>query len=498
MVSKELMREKIAKAQAAIEKSRGQVGNAPMRNRYHFMGEAGWINDPNGLVHFKGKYHFFYQHNPYSAFWGSMHWGHAVSDDLVHWEYLPIALAPSEDYDDCEEGGCFSGSAIEHDGKLFLFYTSTMVRDGVSVQTQSVAWSWDGVEFEKYALNPVILPHEGVDSDQFRDPKVWKHGDSFYLICGARKEGRGLAIVYKSDNLLDWTLLNEINLGRGEWGSMWECPDFFPLGGRHVLTFSPISPTWHTAVWFVGDFDYERGVFTPITYGDVDYGFDCYAPQSFLAPDGRRLCVCWANGWQWMPLWKDWGPTYKEGWCGSFNLTREVRLENDNKLQFVPVRELGLLRQDATRLGPFEIGEAPVPLKAGDGVAFEMKFAIDLKNSDCREVVLELRAGGGLSTICVFDLKASVLTVDRSGGDGWSRGRSAAPLDLRGRRTLDVHVFSDQSILEVFSCSYRSNIADNIFAPDGADGIAISAREGTAAITSYEAYGMGNVFRGDK
>lgn len=123
-MSNELMQQKIEKAQRWIDCRKQVVKDGNMRQHYHFMAQAGWINDPNGLIYFKGKYHFFYQCNPYEGFWGSIYWGHAVSDDMLHWEYLPLALAPSEVYDEHPRGGCFSGSAIEHDGRLFLMYTA--------------------------------------------------------------------------------------------------------------------------------------------------------------------------------------------------------------------------------------------------------------------------------------------------------------------------------------------------------------------------------------
>ena len=161
-MSKELMIERIEKAQKEIEAKRETVQQGKFRQDYHFMAETGWINDPNGLIYFKGKYHFFYQYNPYSGFWDCMHWGHAVSEDMIHWEYLPLALAPSEVYDDHLKGGCFSGSAIEHDGKLFLIYTGTCNNGNGFEQAQCIAYSEDGIHFEKYEGNPVITAPEGV------------------------------------------------------------------------------------------------------------------------------------------------------------------------------------------------------------------------------------------------------------------------------------------------------------------------------------------------
>lgn len=140
-MSKKLMQEKIEKAQEEIDSKKELVKQGRMRQNYHFMAQTGWINDPNGLIYYKGRYHLFFQYNPYYGFWDYMHWGHAVSEDLVHWEYLPLALAPSESYDDHMRGGCFSGSAIEHDGKLFLMYTGTKNDGNGFEQSQCIAYS---------------------------------------------------------------------------------------------------------------------------------------------------------------------------------------------------------------------------------------------------------------------------------------------------------------------------------------------------------------------
>ena len=205
------------------------------------MPQAGWMNDPNGLICFRGKYHFFYQCNPYGAFWDCMYWGHAVSEDLVHWEYLPLALAPSESYDDYPKGGCFSGSAVVYEDKLFLMYTGTANNGSGVEQTQCIAYSEDGIHFEKYKGNPVLRAPKGIKADCFRDPKVWKHGGTYYMVCGASRDNKGLALLYRSKDMLHWSFFNVLAESRGEWGFMWECPDFFQAGDQYVLTFSPMG-----------------------------------------------------------------------------------------------------------------------------------------------------------------------------------------------------------------------------------------------------------------
>ena len=493
-MSRERMLENIAHAQAAIDREKEIIRNGKMRQRYHFMSQTGWLNDPNGVIYYRGKYHVFFQNNPYYGFWDYIHWGHAVSEDMVHWEYLPLALAPSESYDDHMRGGCFSGSAIEHDGKLFLMYTGCANHGDGFVQTQCIAWSEDGIHFEKYEGNPVLLPPEGVSPDQFRDPKIWKHDGIFYMVCGASRAGRGQALLYRSKDIFHWEFVSILAESRGEWGYMWECPDFYLLGDRYVLTVSPMGAGEHTSVYFVGDFDYETGRFSPYTANEMDWGMDYYAPQSLLAPDGRRIIVSWANEWEWMPFWKDWGPTYREGWCGFYNIPREVRLMENGTLQFVPIKELEMLRKDGVQKDCITVDGEEKALLAGDGISFEMKMEIDLQESDAKRLESNLRCGEGKKTVCILDFEKGQMTVDRNQSDGWSRDISRSLLFLKGRKSLDLHIFSDQSSIEIFADQYQNNHSNNIYAGDAQNQITVKAYGGKAVIRKYESYQMEECF----
>lgn len=487
-MSKKLMQQNIEKAQYEIDSKKNIIKNEKMRQHYHFMAQTGWLNDPNGLIYFRGKYHFFFQYNPYSGFWDSMHWGHAVSDDMLHWEYLPLALAPSETYDNHLRGGCFSGSAIEHDGKLFLMFTGTTNEGKGFEQTQCIAYSEDGIHFEKYEGNPVLTAPEGIPTDRFRDPKVWKHEDTYYMVCGASRDNKGQALLYRSKDMFHWTFFNVLAESRGEWGYMWECPDFYPMGDKYVLTFSPMGAGEHTAVYLVGDFDYETGKFNYHVNGEIDWGFDYYAPQSFLAPDGRRIIVGWANEWEWMPSWKDWGPTYKEGWCGSFNIPREVRMMEDGTLQFLPIAEVETMRENQKQKDVLVVTEKETELTAGDGVCFELKLKIDLEKTDADKLELDLRCGEGRKTVCLFDFKKAEMSVDRNEADGWSKGISRSVMYLKGKKELDVHILSDQSSLEIFTDQYQNNHSNNIFAGDVQNQLKIRAYGGSVIIKDIETY----------
>ena len=258
------------------------------RLMHHFEPKKGWINDPNGLCFFGGKYHAFFQHYPFEAKWGPMHWGHAVSEDLVSWEELPIALYPDMPYEN--GGGCFSGSALEKDGVLYLMYTSVSKEHG---QTQSIAVSRDGLNFEKLPENPVI-PQSPLDSENrdFRDPKIFPYGDGYRMVCGAGQGGMGYVLLFCSPDLLHWEYAGKL-FESDQFGAVPECPDFFPLGDKWVLLFSRMDT--RSAQFIVGEFD---GIhFTPESYQQPECGTDFYAPQTYLDGKGRRLMIGWLYNW---------------------------------------------------------------------------------------------------------------------------------------------------------------------------------------------------------
>ena len=318
----------------AYEEEKEALIRAGDRPAFHLSTRVGWLNDPNGLSWFNGQYHLFYQYYPYDSHWGPMHWGHAVSKDLLHWEYLPAALAPDRPYD---HDGCFSGSAVElPDGRHLLMYTGVAkeVQPGGElrdIQTQNLAFG-DGVNYEKYAGNPVItaadLPAGGSRFD-FRDPKLWREPDGSFrvLIANDAAEGGGQMLLYRSADALRWELVGPLAENRGRIGRMWECPDFFPLDGRHVLLASaqdmlPKGFEYHNGngtFYMLGDFDPETEAFTPDCDYAVDYGIDFYAPQTVLTPDGRRVMIGWMQNWDTCNL-----HTRSRPWFGQMSLPREL------------------------------------------------------------------------------------------------------------------------------------------------------------------------------
>ncbi|MDE7158640.1 MAG: glycoside hydrolase family 32 protein, partial [Clostridiales bacterium] len=204
------------------------------RHTYHAMPPIGWMNDPNGVIYAFGKYHLFYQFYPYGASWDSMHWGHYTTRDFIHWRLEPTALAPDGKYD---RDGCFSGTSIVKDNKLYLMYTSVLA----DIQTQSLAVSSDGVKFEK--IGKVIassqLPQDALRTE-FRDPKVFLRNGVYYALMGSRTmNGEGQILLYRSNDLLQWEFVNVVRRDKLTTRGIYECPDLFELDGKDGIIASP-------------------------------------------------------------------------------------------------------------------------------------------------------------------------------------------------------------------------------------------------------------------
>lgn len=301
-----------------------------LRPKFHITGEKGWINDPNGLIFFQNKYHAFFQYYPHDVHWGPMHWGHVISEDLTHWNRLPIGLYPGGDG---EENGCFSGSAIVWQDKLWVLYTGfTENQGGESIrQLQCLASSEDGVHFKKHGvvIGEKDLP-EGYCPWDFRDPKVWRHNDTFWCVVAVRSStGKGRIVLYKSKDLFSWSFVGDL-FGEDCPGHMIECPDYNEELGLLVYCeqFQPnegkLHLNVHSSRWHIGRLDYERGKFISERQGIVDYGFDFYAPQSF---NQENIMMAWLN------MWDRNVPSEKYGFAGMLTVPRRFSVVNGELYQ---------------------------------------------------------------------------------------------------------------------------------------------------------------------
>lgn len=365
---------------------------------YHLSPKVGWMNDPNGFSVYGGKYHIFYQYHPYSTQWGPMHWGHAVSSDLLHWQFLPAAIAPDMPYD---KDGCFSGSAIAmDDGKQLLMYTGVERVQGEDgrmqdIQIQCLA-TGDGEHYEKYAGNPVLtrkdIP-EGFSIYDFRDPKIFRNSDGSYgCVLGNRTDdGSGAILLYRSEDGFNWKFQSILDRSYNEFGRMWECPDMFPLDGQDVIITSPQDMSALGLEFHSGNGTLalmgraEDGKFLRDNVQAIDYGLDFYAPQTLEAPDGRRIMIAWMQNW-------DTTGGCPEGakWFGQMTTPRELTIRNDRLIQN-PVRELEALRgrrvsyknvpvqEEVSLTGVYgRVVDMTVTIKPGDNKGYErfrVKFA---------------------------------------------------------------------------------------------------------------------------
>ena len=321
-----------------------------LRPKFHVTGGDGWINDPNGLVLFKGRYHAFYQHYPYDVHWGPMHWGHVVSNDLLHWERLPIALYPGDEGD---KNGCFSGSAIVWKDKLWVMYTGFTENNGGETirQLQCLASSTDGIHFTKHGvvIGEAELPAAYCPWD-FRDPKIWRKDDSFWCAVAARaRDGKGRILLYRSQDLFSWEFVNDL-FGEDSLGVMIECPDYIEEKGILLCgeQFQPkegnLHLNIHTTRWYSGSINYETGRFETKNRGIVDYGFDFYAPQTF-AYDGAMM--------GWLQMWERTIPSEKYGFAGMLTIARKIQVVNDELYQ-TPIIEGKVVKQETVETELFD------------------------------------------------------------------------------------------------------------------------------------------------
>lgn len=306
--------------------------------KHHYRPARGWINDPNGLVYYKGYYHVFYQHAPHfeKPWQEPMHWGHTRTKDFLSWEELPVALAPDAPFDSF---GCWSGTAIVKDDTLYLFYASLYIPEGETepLQTVSVAYSKDGINFTKYENNPVI-PHFPTDGGpDFRDPAISCIDGVYYCVMatGHKETKTGRLLLYRSDDLFNWEYQGIMSQWDG--AKYVECPSFLPAGDKYMLAASICKFEKHYFWVMYGDF--KDGKFTVTSSAEVDKGPDQYAGQVFRDHKGRNILISWTPGWRYAGL--------AEKDIGCMSLPRELRLLDDGKIVGYPIEEVRHLLADS-------------------------------------------------------------------------------------------------------------------------------------------------------
>ena len=439
------------------------------RPSYHFTPLYGWMNDPNGMVYKDGEYHLYFQYNPYGSKWGNMHWGHAVSKDLVHWEHLDPAIARDP------VGHIFSGSSVVDKkntagfGKdaIIAIYTNHSVKPD---EVQCIAYSNDnGRTFTKYESNPVLTPFDGLKD--FRDPKVfwYEKGKCWYMIVSADKETR----FYKSKNLKKWTYVSAFGKGLGQQPCQYECPDFFqlPVNGdkkkmKWVMTMNINPGCWFggsATEYFVGDFDGKN--FTCPDAHDVkwlDWGKDHYATVTFSNTGDRVLGITWMSNWQYANL-----TPFKQN-RGANGLPRELKLYEKNGKYYISedvAPEVYALRKDTKSLADASVADA----KDLKGVAANMEGAFEIEadvTPDANGIAgIEISNNKRERTMIYFDMKQGKVVMDRTESGLTDFGKQAVPHDIELAWDKQLAAEGKEPARITNSINYKNDFALATWAP---------------------------------
>ena len=439
------------------------------RPSYHFTPLYGWMNDPNGMVYKDGEYHLYFQYNPYGSKWGNMHWGHAVSKDLVHWEHLDPAIARDP------VGHIFSGSSVIDKkntagfGKdaIIAIYTNNSVNHD---EVQCIAYSNDnGRTFTKYKGNPVLTPFDGLKD--FRDPKVfwYEKGKCWYMIVSADKETR----FYKSKNLKKWTYVSAFGKGLGQQPCQYECPDFFqlPVNGdkkkmKWVMTMNINPGCWFggsATEYFVGDFDGKK--FTCPDANEVkwlDWGKDHYATVTFSNTGDRVLGITWMSNWQYANL-----TPFKQN-RGANGLPRELKLYEKNGKYYVSENvapEVYALRKETKDLADASVADA----KDLKGVAANMEGAFEIEadvTPDANGIAgIEISNNKRERTLIYFDMKQGKVVMDRTESGLTDFGKQAVPHDIELAWDKQLAAEGKQPARITNSINYKNDFALATWAP---------------------------------
>jgi beta-fructofuranosidase len=464
---------------------------------FHFLPPMNWMNDPNGLIQWQGTYHLFYQHYPLAAKWGPMHWGHAVSQDLVHWEHKPIAMEPTPGGPDAE--GVWSGCAVNNNG------VPTMIYSGNSAvgQRACLAFSHDDLQtLEKYPAKPVIPDWPaGYDVYQYRDHCVWHDGQQWNQLIGSGiQEKGGTIFLYQSPDLLHWQLVGPIlqgdmDMSNPMWsGRMWECPDLIPLGDKHILVISAYSPLPGELEGYTGYFlgKFADGKFHPESYHKMDLGErEFYAPQSFVNEAGERIQF----GWLGEARRED--ACLEAGWAGVMSLPRLLSLRPDRRLGMAPHPAMDGLRVAGSSCGALQVTSGQQDLDL-NGKALELHAVIGA-SSTAKRCGLKVFAApdGSEETAIVFEPEKRTLKVERlhSSLDGrcafTSRGGEVA---LDSGEDLDLRIYLDHSIVEIY-INGRQALSCRAYPTQAeASGVFAFAEDGSCEIRSLDAWEMHSIW----
>jgi fructan beta-fructosidase len=466
------------------------------RPQFHFTPQTGWMNDPNGMVYYKGEYHLFYQHYPDSTVWGPMHWGHAVSKDLMHWEHLPIALYPDS------LGYIFSGSAVVDENNtsgfskggekpmvaIFTSHNMAAEKAGkIDIETQSIAYSLDkGRTWTKYDKNPVI---KNPNIRDFRDPKVsWHESSKSWILTLAVTDH---IEFYASSDLKNWTKVSEFGKTEGGHGGVWECPDLFPLkvdGGTTekwvlIVNINPGGPNGGSAgQYFIGNFNGKtfKNDNKPTETLWIDEGKDNYATVTwFGAPENRRISIGWMSNWEYATK----VPTGL--WRSATTLPRELNLKTTEKgirLFQKPIKEQEILRGGVTNIAAQNITNI-LDLKT-TSKSTELDLTFDLSKTTAQDISVVLSNSKGEKVVIGYEKASNRFYIDRTEGGkkdfetGFAGRHYALRSATNNLLTMNLHL--DVASVELFADEGATVLTDVFFPNEDFSKITLMTQQGTA------------------
>lgn len=428
----------------------------PNRPAFHFAPIMGWMNDPIPF-YWQGEYHIFFQYYPGAACWGRMHWGHAVSKNLLNWSCLPIAFLPTVSSPD--QDGCWTGCVVQNGGNFAALYT------GVFPQQQCLALSNDLIHWEKFAANPVIKFSQKPEGfgETFRDPCVWREKGEWYMIIGGVQEDvGGSPFLFVSSDLIHWRYLHPLYVGPAACD---ECPDFFPLGNAYVLISSRDVTRWATG-------EYRNNRFIPEKTGIIDFGA-FYAGKTLLDDKGRRILFGWI---------REKRPPREQilsGWSGALSLPRVMTFLPNGSLKVEPAQEVETLREDYEELenkGLVGYSLSPGEVRIATPCINHLEVLLEVSDIKAQRVGIAFPGGG-----VVLDLEKGEL--------------AGSPFELGGEKKLKLRVFIDGSIVEIFANDVFSKTERWYFSKKEDSGtVKIFCEEGSVFIERFSVWEMKKAF----
>lgn len=467
-------------------KLQAQAANSPYQMGYHIRPSSGLLNDPNGFSYFNGQWHVFYQSFPFGAAHGLKSWMHLVSDDLVHWKDLGLAIAPDTKYD---SHGAYSGSALPVDDKLFLMYTGNH-RDQDWIRHPFQLGAWMDQEGQITKLTEPLITQPDHTTDHFRDPQVFKHRDLYYVVLGAQdKETKtGKISLFSSKDLKEFTDLGYLEFTEEEMGYMIECPNLIFVDDKPLLVFCPQGldkdvvayDNIYPNMYLLGeDVQLNKAKFEAGTnqIQNLDDGFDVYASQAFNTPDGKAYLISWVG----LPDVSY--PTDEENWASCLSQVKELSLK-DGKLIQRPVVSMADLREKGTPLQAAKKVNTKQQIIAESGEQYELKLTLDTDQNG----TLHLAGNDDLSQSLKLEFstgKDAYLTVSRAdiGARFATEFGTTRTIALPDQKALDLEIFIDHSLCEIFVNGGEHVLTLRFFAEAGNKQIALTSS--TEAALNY-------------